>query len=168
MARFLQRSRRNLSLSSEHAGGTGQGPKRRGGAEGTVANHPPLEQVGQIVMIILIMSIYDDYYYIIIGHPPGVADPLDYWPRTTHPSLPWLSPPWTPPLAQWQSPRPTPGQLGARGYPPAQLWRLKLLLVRIAMSTADTASSTRVIGGSLLWVCTVRRRGGLRRGGGVK
>lgn len=51
VARFLQRSRRNLSLSSEHTGSTVPGPKRRGGAEGTVANHPPLEQVGQIVMI---------------------------------------------------------------------------------------------------------------------
>lgn len=73
VARFLQRSRRNLSLSSEHAGSTGQGPKRRGGAEGTVANHPPLEQVGQIVMIILIISIYDDYYYIIIGLCPNLC-----------------------------------------------------------------------------------------------
>ncbi|XP_075897074.1 protein ENTREP3 isoform X2 [Nelusetta ayraudi] len=49
VARFLQRSRRNLSLSSEHAGSTGQGPKRRGGAEGATtaaaANHLPLEQV---------------------------------------------------------------------------------------------------------------------------
>lgn len=48
VARFLQRSRRNLSLSSEHAGSTGQGPKRRGGAEGAAAaNHPPFEQVRQ-------------------------------------------------------------------------------------------------------------------------
>ncbi|XP_034552915.1 protein FAM189B isoform X2 [Notolabrus celidotus] len=45
MARFLQRSRRNLSPSSEHAGNTGQGPKRRTGAEGAATNHLPLEQV---------------------------------------------------------------------------------------------------------------------------
>ncbi|XP_074540456.1 protein ENTREP3 [Halichoeres trimaculatus] len=45
MARFLQRSRRNLSPSSEHAGNTGQGPKRKTGAEGAATNHLPLEQV---------------------------------------------------------------------------------------------------------------------------
>ncbi|KAM6995053.1 ras-related protein Rab-13 isoform 1-T1 [Tautogolabrus adspersus] len=45
MARFLQRSRRNLSPSSEHAGNTGQGQKRRTGAEGAATNHLPLEQV---------------------------------------------------------------------------------------------------------------------------
>uniref|UniRef100_UPI0037E99D0C protein ENTREP3 n=1 Tax=Semicossyphus pulcher TaxID=241346 RepID=UPI0037E99D0C len=45
MARFLQRSRRNLSPSSEHAGNTGQGPKRRSGVEGAATNHLPLEQV---------------------------------------------------------------------------------------------------------------------------
>lgn len=43
VARFLQRSKRNLAPSSEHAGSTGQGPKRRSGADG--ANHLPLEQV---------------------------------------------------------------------------------------------------------------------------
>uniref|UniRef100_A0A3Q3GYA6 Family with sequence similarity 189 member B n=1 Tax=Labrus bergylta TaxID=56723 RepID=A0A3Q3GYA6_9LABR len=45
MARLLQRSRRNLSPSSEHAGNTGQGQKRRSGAEGAATNHLPLEQV---------------------------------------------------------------------------------------------------------------------------
>ncbi|KAM7383431.1 hypothetical protein PAMP_003082 [Pampus punctatissimus] len=45
MARFLQRSKRNLAPSSEHAGSTGQGPKRRSGAEGATNNHLPLEQV---------------------------------------------------------------------------------------------------------------------------
>lgn len=45
VARFLQRSKRNLSPSSEHAGSTGQGPKRRSGAEGAATNHLPLEQV---------------------------------------------------------------------------------------------------------------------------
>ncbi|XP_041648760.1 protein FAM189B [Cheilinus undulatus] len=45
MARFLQRSRRNLSPSSEHAGNAVQGPKRRTGAEGAATNHLPLEQV---------------------------------------------------------------------------------------------------------------------------
>uniref|UniRef100_A0A3P9CGF2 Family with sequence similarity 189 member B n=1 Tax=Maylandia zebra TaxID=106582 RepID=A0A3P9CGF2_9CICH len=43
VARFLQRSKRNLAPPSEHAGSAGQGPKRRSGAEG--ANHLPLEQV---------------------------------------------------------------------------------------------------------------------------
>ncbi|XP_023258181.1 protein FAM189B [Seriola lalandi dorsalis] len=45
VARFLQRSKRNLAPSSEHAGSTGQGPKRRSGAEGAATNHLPLEQV---------------------------------------------------------------------------------------------------------------------------
>ncbi|XP_061530166.1 protein ENTREP3 [Phycodurus eques] len=45
VARFLQRSKRNLAPSSEHAGGAGQIPKRRGGAEGTATNHLSLEQV---------------------------------------------------------------------------------------------------------------------------
>ncbi|XP_041799163.1 protein FAM189B [Chelmon rostratus] len=45
VARFLQRSKRNLSPASEHAGSTGQGPKRRSGAEGAATNHLPLEQV---------------------------------------------------------------------------------------------------------------------------
>ncbi|XP_047455585.1 protein FAM189B isoform X2 [Mugil cephalus] len=45
VARFLQRSKRNLAPSSEHAGNAGQGPKRRSGAEGAVTNHVPLEQV---------------------------------------------------------------------------------------------------------------------------
>ncbi|XP_051922148.1 protein ENTREP3 isoform X2 [Hippocampus zosterae] len=45
MARFLQRSKRNLAPSSEHAGSAGQVPKRRGGAEGAAANHLSLEQV---------------------------------------------------------------------------------------------------------------------------
>nr|XP_061789540.1 protein ENTREP3-like [Nerophis lumbriciformis] len=45
VARFLQRSKRNLAPSSEHAGSAGQVPKRRAGAEGTVTNHLSLEQV---------------------------------------------------------------------------------------------------------------------------
>ncbi|XP_019734137.1 protein FAM189B [Hippocampus comes] len=45
MARFLQRSKRNLAPSSEHAGSAGQVPKRRGGAEGAATNHLSLEQV---------------------------------------------------------------------------------------------------------------------------
>ncbi|XP_023121052.2 protein ENTREP3 [Amphiprion ocellaris] len=45
VARFLQRSKRNLSPSSEHAGSPGQGPKRRSGTEGATTNHLPLEQV---------------------------------------------------------------------------------------------------------------------------
>lgn len=45
VARFLQRSKRNLAPSSEHAGSTGQGPKRRSGAEGASTNHFQLEQV---------------------------------------------------------------------------------------------------------------------------
>uniref|UniRef100_A0A7N6C067 Uncharacterized protein n=1 Tax=Anabas testudineus TaxID=64144 RepID=A0A7N6C067_ANATE len=45
VARFLQRSKRNLAPSSEHAGSTGQGPKRRSGAEGASPNHFQLEQV---------------------------------------------------------------------------------------------------------------------------
>ncbi|KAG8010036.1 hypothetical protein GBF38_014187 [Nibea albiflora] len=45
VARFLQRSKRNLSPSSEYAGSTVQGPKRRGAAEGAATNHLPLEQV---------------------------------------------------------------------------------------------------------------------------
>ncbi|XP_033957639.1 protein ENTREP3 [Pseudochaenichthys georgianus] len=45
VARFLQRSKRNISPSSEHAGSTGQGPKRRSGVEGAANNHLQLEQV---------------------------------------------------------------------------------------------------------------------------
>ncbi|XP_077577851.1 protein ENTREP3 [Stigmatopora nigra] len=45
VARFLQRSKRNLAPASEHAGSAGQVPKRRTGAEGTVTNHLSLEQV---------------------------------------------------------------------------------------------------------------------------
>ena len=45
VARFLQRSKRNLSPSTEYAGNTGQGPKRRSGTDGAATNHLPLEQV---------------------------------------------------------------------------------------------------------------------------
>ncbi|KAM4579894.1 ras-related protein Rab-13 isoform 1-T1 [Odontesthes bonariensis] len=45
VARFLQRSKRNLAPSSEHAGSTGQGSKRRSVAEGAATNHLPLEQM---------------------------------------------------------------------------------------------------------------------------
>lgn len=45
VARLLQRSKRNLVPSSEHAGNISQGPKKKGGAEGTGPNHVPLEQV---------------------------------------------------------------------------------------------------------------------------
>ncbi|KAK5862252.1 hypothetical protein PBY51_017665 [Eleginops maclovinus] len=45
VARFLQRSKRNISPSSEHAGSTGQGPKRRSVVEGAATNHLQLEQV---------------------------------------------------------------------------------------------------------------------------
>ena len=41
----MQRSKRNLAPAAEHAGNTGQGAKRRGGAEGNAAGHLPLEQV---------------------------------------------------------------------------------------------------------------------------
>lgn len=47
VARFLQRSKRNLSPSSEHTGSTGQGSKRRSGAEGAASNHMPMEQVSR-------------------------------------------------------------------------------------------------------------------------
>ncbi|XP_026173392.1 protein FAM189B [Mastacembelus armatus] len=45
VARFLQRSKRNLGPSSEHAGSMGQGPKRRSGADSASINHLSLEQV---------------------------------------------------------------------------------------------------------------------------
>ncbi|XP_056457739.1 protein ENTREP3 [Gadus chalcogrammus] len=46
VARFLQRSRRNLAPSSDHTCGPGsQGTKRRAGAEGPPSTHLPLEQV---------------------------------------------------------------------------------------------------------------------------
>ncbi|XP_020783710.1 protein ENTREP3 [Boleophthalmus pectinirostris] len=45
MARFLQRSKRNLAPSTEHAVNNTQGPKRRGGSEGNGPNHGPPEQV---------------------------------------------------------------------------------------------------------------------------
>ncbi|XP_076010902.1 protein ENTREP3 [Genypterus blacodes] len=45
VARFLQRSKRNLAPPSELFGSTGQGPKKRGGAEGTATNHLPLDQM---------------------------------------------------------------------------------------------------------------------------
>ncbi|TKS82106.1 Protein FAM189B [Collichthys lucidus] len=45
VARFLQRSKRNLTPSSEYAGNIVQGPKRRNAAEGAATNHLPLEQV---------------------------------------------------------------------------------------------------------------------------
>ncbi|KAE8288837.1 Protein COTE1 [Larimichthys crocea] len=45
VARFLQRSKRNLSPSSEYTGNIVQGPKRRNAAEGAATNHLPLEQV---------------------------------------------------------------------------------------------------------------------------
>ncbi|XP_031432552.1 protein FAM189B [Clupea harengus] len=41
VARFLQRSRRNLAPAAEHSGSCSQGPKRRAGTEGNL----PLEQV---------------------------------------------------------------------------------------------------------------------------
>uniref|UniRef100_A0A3P8UMK5 Family with sequence similarity 189 member B n=1 Tax=Cynoglossus semilaevis TaxID=244447 RepID=A0A3P8UMK5_CYNSE len=39
VARFLHRSKRNLAPASEHAGSTGQGPKKRSGAERSQPNH---------------------------------------------------------------------------------------------------------------------------------
>ncbi|XP_067365864.1 protein ENTREP3 [Channa argus] len=45
VARFLQRSKRNLAPSSEHAGSMAQGLKRRSGTDGVTTNHLPLEQV---------------------------------------------------------------------------------------------------------------------------
>uniref|UniRef100_A0A1A7XIV0 Family with sequence similarity 189, member B n=2 Tax=Iconisemion striatum TaxID=60296 RepID=A0A1A7XIV0_9TELE len=45
VARFLQRSKRNLSPSTEHVGSSGQGPKRRGGAEAAGMDHLSSEQV---------------------------------------------------------------------------------------------------------------------------
>ncbi|XP_013882921.1 protein FAM189B [Austrofundulus limnaeus] len=45
VARFLQRSKRNLGPSSEHAGSAGQGSKRRGGTEAAVTHHLSSEQV---------------------------------------------------------------------------------------------------------------------------
>ncbi|KAM9403592.1 protein ENTREP3-like isoform 1-T1 [Salvelinus alpinus] len=45
VARFLQRSKRNLASAAEHSGNTGQGQKRRGGVEGNGTGHLPLEQV---------------------------------------------------------------------------------------------------------------------------
>ncbi|KAF3691968.1 Protein FAM189B Protein COTE1 [Channa argus] len=50
---------------------------------------------------------------------------------------------------------------GARGYPPAQLWRFKLYLLSIATSFDDATSAAWVIRSSLLRVRTVRRRGGV-------
>ncbi|MEQ2306003.1 hypothetical protein AMECASPLE_003643 [Ameca splendens] len=47
VARFLQRSKRNLAPSSEHAGSTGQGPKRRSGVEMIGPDHLPSEQVSR-------------------------------------------------------------------------------------------------------------------------
>uniref|UniRef100_A0A096M618 Family with sequence similarity 189 member B n=1 Tax=Poecilia formosa TaxID=48698 RepID=A0A096M618_POEFO len=44
VARFLQRSKRNLGPPSEHAGSTGQGPKRRSGVETVGSNHLSSEQ----------------------------------------------------------------------------------------------------------------------------
>ncbi|KAK2844621.1 hypothetical protein Q5P01_011280 [Channa striata] len=45
VARFLQRSKRNLAPSSEHPGSMGQGPKRRSGTDGVTTTHLALEQV---------------------------------------------------------------------------------------------------------------------------
>ncbi|XP_061737663.1 protein ENTREP3 isoform X1 [Nerophis ophidion] len=43
VARFLQRSKRNLAPSSELAGNAGQVPKRRGGSESAATTHLPME-----------------------------------------------------------------------------------------------------------------------------
>ncbi|KAL0985228.1 hypothetical protein UPYG_G00154340 [Umbra pygmaea] len=45
VARFLQRSKRNLPSATEHSGNPGQGQKRRGGSESNGVGHLPLEQV---------------------------------------------------------------------------------------------------------------------------
>ncbi|KAJ8005037.1 hypothetical protein DPEC_G00142480 [Dallia pectoralis] len=45
VARFLQRSKRNLPSSTDHTGNLGQGQKKRGGTEGNGVSHLPLEQV---------------------------------------------------------------------------------------------------------------------------
>uniref|UniRef100_A0A1A8LVQ3 Family with sequence similarity 189, member B n=1 Tax=Nothobranchius pienaari TaxID=704102 RepID=A0A1A8LVQ3_9TELE len=45
VARFLQRSKRNLSPSTEHVGSSASGPKRRGGAEAVGLDHVSSEQV---------------------------------------------------------------------------------------------------------------------------
>ncbi|XP_042161067.1 protein FAM189B-like [Oncorhynchus tshawytscha] len=45
VARFLQRSKRNLASAAENSGNMGQGQKRRGGVEGNGTGHLPLEQV---------------------------------------------------------------------------------------------------------------------------
>lgn len=54
VARFLQRSKRNLTLSSDHPGSGGQGPKSRSVAEGTAANHLPSEQVWKKLILPLL------------------------------------------------------------------------------------------------------------------
>ncbi|XP_054904043.1 protein ENTREP3 [Poeciliopsis prolifica] len=47
VARFLQRSKRNLGPPSEHAGSIGQGPKRRSGVETAGSDHLSSEQVSR-------------------------------------------------------------------------------------------------------------------------
>lgn len=99
----------------------------------------------------------------------GVTDPLEHQPRTPQPSFPSPSPsPRAPPFPQWQSTHSTPQQLGAWGDPPAQLWRSKLLLICVAASTGHAPAPAWLIRNPLFRVCSVRRRGGWKRDGGME
>lgn len=93
VARFLQRSKRNLSVSSEHAASTGQGPKRRNGAEGAT-NYLPIEQVRQVWSSVqswfspsVSHAIYLWLNVSMMTSSAGVADPLERQPRTAQPSV---------------------------------------------------------------------------------
>lgn len=151
VARFLQRSKRNLSLSSDHPGSGGQGPKRRSIAEGTAAYNLPSEQVRQDQSQPLCKPVTSTFTSL-----SGLANPVERHSRTSQPSSQPPPAPWTPPFPQWQSPQLSPWQLGTRGDALAQLRRFKFLFRRITSNVADTP--TWVIGGSVLRVYTLRWR----------
>ena len=61
VARFLQRSRRNLAPAAEHSGSCSQGPKRRAGTEGNL----PLEQV--------CLSESESEFFLVSLRLPGIC-----------------------------------------------------------------------------------------------
>ncbi|KAK7878854.1 hypothetical protein WMY93_030880 [Mugilogobius chulae] len=129
MARFLQRSKRNLAPSSEHTVNNTQGPKRREGLKEPTRTTALQSRCPE---------------------PPGATlDLISVRVITADTITPTATVDITAPTAA------TP-----RGNPPAQLWRPKLLLLRIVTATSD---SPWVVWSSVLGVCPVKVKEGQRQ-----
>nr|XP_029508300.1 protein FAM189B-like [Oncorhynchus nerka] len=139
VARFLQRSKRNLASAAENSGNTGQGQKRRGGVEGNGTGHLPLEQV-----------LRNSWGASQGSHPPHPHH------RGHHHSH-----------SDSRHNRHHSNQPPVTGRDPlAQLRRLKLLLLCVAMEITDGQPPSWVIRGTVHRVSPVRGGGGRKDGRG--